>query len=313
MDPRSLLHLAEIVDLGSFSRAAAVLHVTQPTLSRTIKQLEDRVGARLLKRGRYGVSPTSIGQLLARQGRAIRASMSEAQSGVREWKSGLDQELRVGAGAMVALALLPRFLEEALLPGWSNRLRFRTEAPTELIESLQAGKIDVALAPAELYFTDDLLIQKRAFPDTVGIYAGRQHPLARKSKVEIAELRDYDWLGLGSLSRFRGTTAEILETIGASGVRTKIEFLGNVATPVELLRTGKWLGLIPDFLGSYLPEAEDLVRLPLPKPLPSRDVAFWFRRDMAERPQLVRFCALFTDFVATLSRQRFKHSQHLAL
>lgn len=303
MDPRALLHLAEIVDLGSFSRAAAMLHVTQPTLSRAIKQLEDRVGAPVLKRGRYGVTATSIGLVLAQQGRTIRASMGEAQSGVYEWKSGLDQELRVGAGAMVSLALLPRFLEAALLPGWSTRLRFRTEAPTPLIESLQAGEIDIAIAPAELYFSNDALVQKRAFPDTLGIYAGRQHPLARKRNVEIAELGRHEWLGVGSLSRFRGTTAEILETIGASGIRTVTEFTGNVATPIELLRTGKWLGIMPDFLGSFVPGRDDLVRIRVQKRLPSRDVAFWFRRDMAERPQLVRFCSLFSAFLKELPQR----------
>lgn len=309
MDPRSLLHLAEIVDLGSFSRAAAVLHVTQPTLSRTIKQLEDLVGTPVLKRGRYGVTPTSIGQLLAQQGRVIRSSVGEAQSGVSEWKSGLDQELRIGIGPMIALALLPRFIDKALLSQWSNRIRFRTEPPTKLIESLQAGELDVALAPAELYFGNDTLTQKLAYSETVGIYAGRQHPLARKRKVEVAELSRYDWLGIGALSRFRGTTGEILETVGAYGIRPKIEFSGNVATPIELLRTGKWLGPIPDFLCAFLPGAQDLVRLSLPKSLPSRDVAFWFRRDMAERPQLARFCSLFSDFVASASRLRSKRDQ----
>ena len=279
-----------------------MLHVTQPTLSRTIKQLEDRVGAPVLKRGRYGVTPTSIGEMLAQQGRSIRASMVEAQSGVREWKSGLDQELRVGVGAMVAVALLPRFLEEALRNGWDSRLRFRTEAPTKLIESLEAGEIDLALAPAELYFSNQALMQKPAFSDTVGVYAARQHPLARKQKVQIAELSGYDWLGIGALSRFRGTTGEILETIGASGIRTKIEFSGNVDTPVELLRTGRWLGLIPDFLKPFLPGADDLARISLPRALPSRDVAFWFRRDIAEHPQLTRFCALFAVFLGNLSR-----------
>jgi DNA-binding transcriptional LysR family regulator len=310
MDPRSLLHLAEIVDLGSFSRAAAVLHVTQPTLSRTIKQLEDRVGAPLLRRGRYGVTPTSVGEQLAQQGRAIRTSIGDAQSGIREWRSGLDHELRVGAGAMVALALLPRFLEKAIGSGWKNRLRFGTEAPNRLIEALQAREFDLVLAPAELYFRDDALIQRPAFSDSLGVYAGRNHPLARAARVGIADLAQHEWLGIGTLSRFRGTTGEIMETIGASGIRTRIEFSGNVATPIELLRGGHWVGIIPDFLGSFLPGAEDLVRLPLTKQLPSRDVAFWYRRDMAEHPQLMRFCALFTDFVLGLSREPMGKRRH---
>lgn len=302
MDPRSLLHLAEIVDLGSFSRAAAVLHVTQPTLSREIKQLEDRVGAPVLKRGRYGVTPTSIGQVLARQGRAIRASMSEAQTGVREWKSGLEEELRIGMGTMVSLALLPRYLESAFRSEWTSRLRFRTEVPTKLVESMQTGDIDIAIAPAELYFSDEALTQKLAFSDTVSVYAGSGHPLARTGSAKIAELGDYDWLGIGTLSRFRGTTGELLETIGVPNIRTKIEFSGNVSTPIELMRSGKWLGLIPDFLKPFLPGAEDLVRISLVKALPSRDVAYWFRRDVADHPRLMRFCASFSEFLAELSR-----------
>lgn len=106
-----------------------MLHLTQPTLSRDIRQLEDRVGAPVLKRGRYGVTPTSVGQMLAQQGRAIRACVGTAQTGVSEWKSGLDFELRIGVGPMIALALLLRFLESAFHAGWSNRMRFRTEAP----------------------------------------------------------------------------------------------------------------------------------------------------------------------------------------
>jgi DNA-binding transcriptional LysR family regulator len=289
--------LAEIVDLGSFSRAALVLHVTQPTLSRTIKQLEDRVGAPVLKRARYGVTPTSIGQVLAQQGRAIRASVGAAQTGVREWKAGLDLELRVGVGPMIALALLPRFLEVAFRSAGQPRMRFRTEPPTKLIESVQAGEIDLALAPAELYFSDDALAQKRAFADTVGVYAGRGHPLARIRKAKVSELGDYDWIGIGSLSRFRGTTGEILETIGAGNIRTKMEFSGDVATPIELLRSGKWLGLVPDFLRSFLPGADDLIRISLPKALPKRDIAFWFRRDLADHPQLARFFSIFATFL----------------
>lgn len=176
------------------------------------------------------------------------------------------------------MALLPRYLESAFRSEWTSRLRFRTEVPTKLIESLQTGEIDIAIAPAELYFSDEALAQKLAFSDTVSVYAGRGHPLARTGTAKIAELGDYDWLGIGTLSRFRGTTGELLETIGAPNIRTKIEFSGNVSTPIELLRSGKWLGLIPDFLKPFLPGAEALVRISLGKALPTRDVLVSPRR-----------------------------------
>ena len=71
MDPKYLVQLAIIAELGSVTKAARTLNVTQPTLSRTIKVIEDRVGGAVLRRGRYGVTPTEIGLRLAEEGREI--------------------------------------------------------------------------------------------------------------------------------------------------------------------------------------------------------------------------------------------------
>lgn len=68
MEPHHLRQLAEIIDLGSLSLAAKSLNVSQPTLSRNVKSLETLIGAPVLQRGRYGVTPTHIGETLAREG-----------------------------------------------------------------------------------------------------------------------------------------------------------------------------------------------------------------------------------------------------
>ena len=65
MNPKYLAQLATIVELGSVTKAAQKLNTTQPTLSRTIKLIEDRVGAPILRRGRHGVTATEIGFRLA--------------------------------------------------------------------------------------------------------------------------------------------------------------------------------------------------------------------------------------------------------
>ncbi|WP_417784385.1 helix-turn-helix domain-containing protein, partial [Terasakiella pusilla] len=65
MNPNLLQQLAIVVKQGSISRACEQLYITQPTLTRSIKQLEMKVGAPLLIRTRYGVEPTEIGARLA--------------------------------------------------------------------------------------------------------------------------------------------------------------------------------------------------------------------------------------------------------
>ena len=112
--PKSLRLLAEIIDCGSFTRAAEALNVTQPTLTRTIQHLESLTGAPLLKRGRYGVSATKLGEMMAREGRAVRAAVGEAQSALKQWRSGVEGQLRIGVGPMVAHSIMPRFVDHCL-------------------------------------------------------------------------------------------------------------------------------------------------------------------------------------------------------
>ena len=78
MDSRTLKQLATIIGSGSLTRAAERLAVTQPTLTRSIQALEDRVGEAVLERSRYGVRPTAIGLRLAEIGNRILEEENQA-------------------------------------------------------------------------------------------------------------------------------------------------------------------------------------------------------------------------------------------
>jgi len=93
MQFRQLRYFAKIVDAGSFSRAAATIHVAQPALSQQIGELEGRLGVTLLHRSARGVRPTAAGELLYREACEIlheldnlpgagRSSSGEAQGTV---------------------------------------------------------------------------------------------------------------------------------------------------------------------------------------------------------------------------------------
>ena len=106
MDPKHLIQLAIVAELGSVTKAARKLNITQPTLSRTIKVIEDRVGGAVLRRGRHGVTTTDIGQRLAEEGRHIMRRTHEAESAVQEWKEGMSGTLRIGVGPMLAVTIM---------------------------------------------------------------------------------------------------------------------------------------------------------------------------------------------------------------
>ena len=78
IDPRRIAQLAAAVRCGSLTAAAAELGLTQPALSKSIRELERALGVRVLERGRFGVAPTEAGDALVARHRAIEAELRAA-------------------------------------------------------------------------------------------------------------------------------------------------------------------------------------------------------------------------------------------
>ena len=104
---RQLEYLVAVLDLGSITKAAAVLHVTQPTVSSQIALLERRMGGPLLERGRTGMTATPAGEALARAGRRLLEVGQQGVAAARDLAEGRPGSLAVGTLATVATWVLP--------------------------------------------------------------------------------------------------------------------------------------------------------------------------------------------------------------
>ena len=103
---RHIRYLTAVVDNGSFTRAAQVLHVSQPALSQQIKELEDRLGAQLLDRSGRQVRPTDRGAVYLRYVRHILEELDEAARAVRDVEDLSTGSLRLGVTPTVASYLI---------------------------------------------------------------------------------------------------------------------------------------------------------------------------------------------------------------
>lgn len=145
MDVRHLDHFLRVADLQSLSRAASVLRVAQPALSRQIKALEEELGVQLLHRHGWGVTPTSAGLVLVEHARRVLKEVEATRAAVLEHDG--EPSGRVSFGTPTSLGLV-------LLPGLT--VRFRREAPKarlHLAEGFSAsihdwvssGRLDLAV------------------------------------------------------------------------------------------------------------------------------------------------------------------------
>ncbi|SDG31632.1 LysR family transcriptional regulator [Dyella sp. 333MFSha] len=113
---QAMTAFVRVVDTGSFSAAARLLHVGQPAVSKTVAQLEDRLGVRLLNRSTHGLSPTEAGLRFYERATASLQEADEAELAARDASLGLSGRLRVSAATTFArlhvVPHLPRFLAD---------------------------------------------------------------------------------------------------------------------------------------------------------------------------------------------------------
>ena len=115
--------LIAIADLGTFAAAAQALHLAPPTVSLHIKELESRLDATLVVRGRRQAELTPAGQVLVQEGRKLLTASDDLFELVQRRASGREGMVRIGVSAGVSTRLLPLMLEalSQRSPGVSSR------------------------------------------------------------------------------------------------------------------------------------------------------------------------------------------------
>lgn len=308
LDPKHLYWLAEIIDLGSFSRAAQKLNVTQPTLSRAVQVIEDQVGSPVVERERQGVRPTRIGQRLAEAGRAIADSRIQAENAVDLWRGGRDRELRIGVGPMLAGSFMGDFFAELLEDKVKYALRVVSATASRLIERLNDGELDIVLAPKQINLFQDDLVQENLFEDRLAVFAGSKNQFYdRDTKMSPDELAGEDWIAIGALSGIFGSQKEVFSSIGAQNVSASISFTGDIVMAAEILKNTAALCIMPEVLGRMTPALKGTRVLQLSVSLPNRDVVIWCRRSERHRPDILDFSSRLTGHLA---RQIDKTAHH---
>ncbi|WP_140635232.1 LysR family transcriptional regulator [Methylibium rhizosphaerae] len=142
--------LVAIADLGSFSNAARTLHLSQPTVSLHISELESRLGARLLDRSDRRVRPTAAGTALVERARALLHDAQEAADLVKRHAQGLVGRVRLGASTVVVTHLLPAALD------WLSQHHPGIDVELGITGSLQAaqrlreGSLDIGIVSLPL-------------------------------------------------------------------------------------------------------------------------------------------------------------------
>ena len=184
--------LATVSELN-FTKAADKCNVTQPSLTRAIKQLEDELGGDLFRRERPHAQLTELGQRMYPLLKQCYESALGARSLASAIKSGEVGALKLALSRTINLELLTSHLIE--LNGLFNRLEvklLRGTAP-EIVELMKSGEAELAVA-GDLGDGWDRLDRWPLFTEEFGLIVNAKHRLASRSAIDVDELREEQWL-----------------------------------------------------------------------------------------------------------------------
>jgi len=178
---RQLHYLKLLADHRSFSRAADAAHVTQPTLSAGIAELEKILGAPVVDRARSGVILTPVGEEAVLRGGAILAQAEDLVQAAASAGQPLSGRFRLGVIPTVAPYLLPRALPLLRERYPKLRLYLREDLTHRLIAALKAGALDAALIA--LPYDTAGLDTARVADDALLAAVPSDHPLSRGGPI----------------------------------------------------------------------------------------------------------------------------------
>jgi len=187
MDVRRLEIFAKVAELGSFSRAADALFLTQPTVSEHVRALEDELGVQLLDRLGRGASPTRAGQLLLGYARRILALAAEARQAIDHFQGRMSGELIVGGstipGEYVIPALVARFRSK--FPEVSISLVIGSSR--QVTGWVEDGRVEVGIVGARP--GGRTLEARELMDDELVVVVSSEHSWAGRGTVRLEEVR----------------------------------------------------------------------------------------------------------------------------
>lgn len=193
MELRHLRYFTAVAAHGSFNQAAARLHLTQPALSRQVKDLEDELGVALLKRGKNVITLTEAGELFYDEARDVLARAEQAMLRVRRQSGSIP--LRIAYAPSLTAGVLPRALERFQAESPQTRVELADLAPAEMWRLGREGLLDVIFSAedAESQLKDFVWREARRLSPVLVMPKG--HPLAKLKRVPPARLRDQPMVG----------------------------------------------------------------------------------------------------------------------
>ena len=303
LELRHLRDFLAVIESGSLGDAARRLHTSQPTLTRSMKLLEQAVGGAVFDRTPHGMRPTALGRALERRARIIMGEIGSAQRELDDLVSARRGKVVVGSGPMFALSILPRALAQFQAKFPNVDVAIVQAQMRETLEGVRTGEIDCAFHSVPADLEPNLahrVLLRGARPVVV---ARSDNPLAGKRRVSLEELAAQHWMMPRHSDFFRQRIEQVFTRAGIKPPAPVLEYSSIIGSARFLLERRDLVSVYYDsFIDAAIGSA-GLVRLHVPALTWTASSSVIYRRDAPLSPAAAKLVETVRAMCAERTRR----------
>ena len=277
-----LRYLVALAREGSFSRAAQVCSVSQPTLSMAIARLEDELGVHLFERGKGFVSPTAVGLRVVEQAKSTLDEASKIPQIAQEGRNPLEGPLRLGVIHTIGPYLLPQLVHALRSVAPEMPLLIEENMTANLSRMLLDNEVDVLIVA--LPFEIPGVLTRPIYDEDFMVVVPHGHEWEDRVTIGPEEIAEEEVLLLKAGNCFRDQVLDACPHV--SEPESDVRLGHSIGTIRCMVASGLGISVLPEgaLQGPYNP---DIIRaIPFEEPVPSRRIALAWRPGFV-RPQAI--------------------------
>ncbi len=227
----------KLCDIGSYSKVAEEMNLTQPAVSMQVKSLEEHFETELINKSKGTIYLTEAGRIFYRQSREILRRWDKAELEISQLLNKDTGRIKIGASTIPGVYFLPDKLAEFKKDYSNIKVDVISGDSQDMIEALTLGKVDLVIIGKKL--NSDKYLAEPVEDDQLKFIVGVDHPLADKSDAELSEFIKYDLVVREEGSGTRKVMLDAFRELGYSLKDFKVSYqFGSTEAIISAVESG---------------------------------------------------------------------------
>ena len=245
MDFTSLVYFQTVAKYENMSRAAAILHISQPALSKSISLLEENLGVILFDRNGRSIKLNRYGNFFLERTEFILREYERAKEDLQNMVAPGLGEVSLGFMHTLGLQVIPSLMTHVKKPFPHMKFQLTQSNSSVLMKKLENGELDLCLISS--LDTNRDVVWEKLWDEELFLIVPQNHPLIAKKIVSVEEFAEYPFISIKKGNSLRQSVDELFNN---NGYKLNVAFEGEeIHTVAGLVESGLGVSLIPKIKG----------------------------------------------------------------